>query len=157
MGTSYPLGGIGVQVSDFGSVDLFGTEYGPGNFVPTVGAFPATGLDGVTAPAGLLLARAVAGVTLVPFVAAQIGTDETGIPVAILGSDVINPDPAVALDLRAIFTGQVKIEKLTHFLPATGFALVSAFATPEVIYDLLRSTGIFARATTDLAVLDNSS
>lgn len=139
----YPLGGPIVQTdTDFGSVELFGVEYsGPEVFTPTAGDH--------TDLAGLVLARNVAGTKLVAYVAAQFGVDETGTPVAVLGSNVVDVGGPTDQNIRVIALGQVRLERL-HTAAAPTAAITIADR------DRLKAAGILARATTALDFFDNS-
>ena len=137
----YPLGGLVQTDTDFGSVELFGAEF-------TTEVFTATATDH-TDLAGLILARNAAGTKLVAYVAAQFGVDETGTPVAVLGSNVVQVGAAADHNIRVISLGQVKLGRLhTAAAPSTAITIADR--------DRLKAAGILARPTTELDKFDNS-
>jgi hypothetical protein len=145
---------------DTQSVELFGAEFATFNYVPNAGAQPG-GQDGLTDPKGLLLMRAVAGVTLIPWTPLK-----TSLPIAVLGSDAIHPSGgAVPIEIRAIRKGDIALNLLNYFNVLTGtYPLLSTLTgvdpipTPEEAVDLLARSLMFARfVQPELTRFDNTT
>lgn len=136
----YPLGGLVRQENDSGSVDIFGTVYGPGVLIPSAAD--------VLHSAGMILARDnVGGVKLVPYVSAAV--DKTGIPVGILGSNVQADGTPSDVDLNYIQKGEVRLEKLHTLAGGVGVAIV------ELDIDALQQAGMLPRSAFELQQFDN--
>ncbi len=137
----YPMGGMVVGNNDVSRVDLWDTQYDDNIYVPS----GANNLD----LEGLMLARNVAGTKLVPYVAAQHGTDSTGEPIAVLGANVQADGSPSDVNLRAIVDGHVREVKL-HTILAPTVAI-----TIDDKDRLRRYGGIVALSSTELSKLDN--
>lgn len=133
---SYPLGGMEVTNNDTGSVDLFGTVYSTGTYVPTA----ADALD----VAGLLLGRITASGKVTPSDVAAI--DGSEVIIGVLGSDVQADSGPADVPFRFIVSGQVRLDKLSR-IGAGGVSLA--------VQDQLRDFGIVPQASLDLSILDN--
>lgn len=138
-----PDGGMVRQETNIATVKRFDLDFDDAVFDPVLAAI-------TTYRAGMILGRVTADAKLRPYTAAATHGVGTGVPVGVLGSDVISDAVPTDENIRYIVRGGVREDQLsidTAGLPGVGIT--------EAVKDLLRQTGITPLSAQDLSQLDN--
>ncbi len=136
---AYPQGGMTVTNNDVSAVAVFDVEFDQFIFEPPTAS--------ITYVKGMLLAWNLAHTKLQEYIAAA--GDLTGVPVAVLGSDVVADSGPSDVNLSAIVFGQVDAS-FTHTLLAGAGVALSLTDKQR-----LRDVGIRPYDVQQLALQDN--
>lgn len=137
-----PQGGIEITNNDIGTPKRFRLEFDDAVFVPVIAAI-------TTIVKGTILGRVTASAKLTPFTVAATHGVGSGVPVGVLGTDIISDAVPSDENISYIVAGGVREEELVIDGAAPGAGVT------EAIKDQLRDFSIIPLPAQDLSILDN--